>query len=210
MIKLKLCGMRREEDIRYINEYPPDNAGFILSQGFRRSIGRDTFISLASQLDKHIGRVGVFVDEPPENILKYTEYLDVVQLHGSENAEYIAKLRNNCKCEIWKAVRAKCTADIEAADKLDCHMLLIDSFSAKSVGGTGETADLQVILNADFSKPYYIAGGINADNIQSILDALQNKPPVGADLSSGIETDGCKDKNKIKQIYNILKKECLK
>lgn len=210
MIKLKLCGMRREEDISYINEYPPDNAGFILSQGFRRSIGRDTFIRLASQLDKRIGRVGVFVDEPPENILQYTEYLDVIQLHGSENAEYIAKLRNNCKCEIWKAVRAKCTADIEAADKLDCHMLLIDSFSAKSVGGTGETADLQVILNADFSKPYYIAGGLNADNVQSILDTLKAKPPVGADLSSGIETDGCKDKNKIKQIYNILKKECLK
>lgn len=209
MIKLKLCGMRRPEDICYINEYPPDNAGFILSPGFRRSIDRDTFICLVSQLDKSIGRVGVFVDEPPENILQYTEYLDIIQLHGNENAEYIAELRQSCGCEIWKAVRARSTADIEAADKLDCDMLLIDSFSAKSVGGTGETADLQVILSADFSKPYYIAGGISADNVQSILGTLKDKPPVGADLSSGIESGGFKDKNKIKEIYNILKKECL-
>lgn len=210
MIKLKLCGMRRPEDIGYINEYPPDNAGFILSPGFRRSIDRDTFIDLISQLHKNIGRVGVFVDELPENILQYTEYLDVIQLHGSENAEYIKQLRKSCGCKIWKAVRAKCTEDIEAADKLDCDMLLIDSFSDKSVGGTGDTADLQVILNAEFSKPYYIAGGINADNIQSILDTLKDKPPVGADLSSGIEADGCKDINKIREIYNIMKKECLK
>lgn len=209
MIKLKLCGMRRPEDISYINEYPPDNAGFILSPGFRRSIERDTFLNLISQLDKSIGRVGVFVDEPPENILQYTEYLDVIQLHGSENAEYISQLRSHCGCEIWKAVRAKCTADIESADKLDCDMLLIDSFSAKSVGGTGETADLQVILNADFSKPYYIAGGVSAANIKDILGILKDKSPVGADLSSSIETDGCKDINKIQEIYNIMKKECL-
>ncbi|MGN0587634.1 MAG: phosphoribosylanthranilate isomerase [Oscillospiraceae bacterium] len=209
MIKLKLCGMRRPEDISYINQYPPHYAGFILSPGFRRSIDRDTFLSLVSQLDKSIGRVGVFVDEPPENILQYTEYLDVIQLHGSENAEYIAKLRPKCGCEIWKAVRAKCTADIESADKLECDKLLIDSFSAKSVGGTGETADLQIILNADFSKPYYIAGGVSAANIKDILDTLKDKPPVGADLSSSIETDGCKDINKIREIYNIVKKECL-
>ena len=209
MIKLKLCGMRRPEDISYINEYPPDNAGFILSPGFRRSIDRDTFLNLISQLDKSIGRVGVFVDEPPENILQYTEYLDVIQLHGSENAEYISQLRRNCSCEIWKAVRAKCTADIESADELDCDILLIDSFSAKSVGGTGETADLQVILNADFFKPYYIAGGVSAANIKDILGILKDKPPVGADLSSSIETDGCKDINKIQEIYNIMKKECL-
>jgi len=67
-----------------------------------------------------------------------------VRLHGEENAEYIDKLRENCDCEIWKAVRAKCADDIAKADALPVHKLLIDSFSAGSYGGTGKRVDQSV------------------------------------------------------------------
>ena len=115
-IKLKLCGMRRRQDIDYVNEYRPDYVGFILSDGFGRSVGLGTFCELASCLDKGIKRVGVFVNEPVEKLLKYyPEELDVFQLHGDEDERYIAQLRENIPegCEIWKAVRVRSAADIE-------------------------------------------------------------------------------------------------
>ena len=79
-----------------------------------------------------------------ENILEnFAQKLDIIQLHGEENAEYISKLRENCDCEIWKAVRVKCADDIAKADALPVHKLLIDSFSAGSYGGTGKRVDLE-------------------------------------------------------------------
>lgn len=97
-MKIKLCGIRRLEDIRYVNEFKPDYVGFILSQGFRRSIGLGTFCELKSYLDKNIRTVGVFVNEPLKYILKYyAEELDVIQLHGDENAEYLQELKKNGK-----------------------------------------------------------------------------------------------------------------
>lgn len=93
-MKIKLCGIRRLEDIRYVNEFKPDYVGFILSQGFRRSVGLGTFCELKSYLDKNIRTVGVFVNEPLEYILKYyAEELDVIQLHGDETAEYLQELK---------------------------------------------------------------------------------------------------------------------
>ena len=113
MTKIKICGMRRVDDILYVNTYHPDYAGFILSEGFKRTVDIDTFYDLELLLNKEIKRVGVFVNEPIENILKsFAQKLDVIQLHGEENAEYISKLRKNCDCEIWKAVRVKYADDI--------------------------------------------------------------------------------------------------
>lgn len=155
MTKIKICGMRRVDDILYVNTYHPDYAGFILSEGFKRTIGFDSFCELDSRLDKDIKRVGVFVNEPTESILKYyADKLDVIQLHGEENAEYIDKLRENCDCEIWKAVRAKYADDIAKADALPVHKLLIDSFSAGNYGGTGKRVDLDIFSQVNISSRF--------------------------------------------------------
>lgn len=155
MTKIKICGMRRVDDILYVNTYHPDYAGFILSEGFTRTVDIDTFYDLELLLNKEIKRVGVFVNEPIENILKsFAQKLDVIQLHGEENAEYIDKLRENCDCEIWKAVRMKCADDIAKADALPVHKLLIDSFSAGSYGGTGKCVDLDIFSQLNISKPF--------------------------------------------------------
>lgn len=205
-IKLKLCGMRRRQDIDYVNEYRPDYVGFILSDGFRRSVGLGTFCELASCLDKGIKRVGVFVNEPMENLLKYyPEELDVFQLHGDEDEKYIEQLRGNIpeSCEIWKAVRVKSTNHIERWNVSAADKLLLDAFQEGTVGGTGKTADWDLIKAAKIEKPFFAAGGINAGNFIEAATALN---PYGIDLSGGIETDGVKDKAKIAEIIRLKNK----
>lgn len=203
MVKIKICGMRRAEDIVYLNRYRPDYAGFILSAGFRRSITPEVFCQLESILDKDIKRVGVFVDEPIENITKhYCEKLDVIQLHGNEDEEYIISLKKSFDGEIWKAVRAERSEDIEAAAKLSCDKLLIDSYVKGMVGGTGQAADLNVIRSADISKEFFLAGGLDSGNVINAIEAVR---PFGVDFSSSVETDGFKDENKIRTIISTIK-----
>lgn len=203
-MKVKFCGMRRAADIEYANEYRPDYVGFILSDGFKRSIDFGTFYELNTYLDKDIKRAGVFVNEPLENILRcaYNENLDVIQLHGDENREYIKKLRENFFGEIWKAVRVKNADDIENADRLGADMLLLDSFVPDSYGGTGVTADLNSIRKARFKTPFFIAGGLNCTNVKQIVEDIR---PDGVDVSGGIETDGFKNKDKIKKFMEIVR-----
>ncbi len=208
MIYLKFCGMRRVEDIEYVNKCRPDYVGFILSDGFRRSVDFGTFYELNTYLDKDIKRVGVFVNEPMENILHcgYNKSLDVIQLHGDENEDYIKNLRKNFSGEIWKAVRAKNPEDIEREQKKSCEKLLIDSYCENSVGGTGKRINTEIVKSAKIEKPFFIAGGITAENIAEIV---RDTNPYGIDLSSGIETDGFKDLNKMKNIIRILREENL-
>lgn len=202
-IKLKLCGMRRRQDIEYVNEYRPDYVGFILSDGFRRSVDLDSFCGLAGCLDDGIRRVGVFVNEPLENVLKFCDKgLDAVQLHGDEDEEYVKRLRSNISdgCEIWKAVRVKSTSDIEKWNGSGVDRLLLDAFVKGAVGGTGKVADWSLITAARIDKPFFLAGGINAGNF---IEAATVLKPYGIDLSGGIETDGVKDRGKIAEIVRL-------
>lgn len=205
-MKIKICGIRRDEDVSYINEFMPDYCGFILSQGFRRSINFNKFSQLEKSINKQILRVGVFVDENIEDIIRYEDKLDIIQLHGKENTEYIQKLREKTECEIWKAVRAKSIEDIENADKLGCG-LLIDSFVKGKIGGTGQTADINLIKKAHFSKPFFLAGGLDSSNVLESINAFSSHStkPIGVDISSGVETDGVKDWEKIKNIINLIR-----
>lgn len=206
---VKFCGMRRVKDIEYANECRPDYVGFILSEGFKRSVDFGTFYELNTYLDKDIKRTGVFVNEPIENILHcaYNESLDVIQLHGGEDEKYIGKLRKHFSGEIWKAVRAKSPEDIEREQKKSCDKLLIDSFSENAYGGTGKRINTEIVKNAEITKPFFIAGGITAENVSEIVRDVR---PYGIDLSSGIETDGFKDFSKMKNIMRILKEENLR
>lgn len=206
MIAVKFCGMRRREDIQYANECRPDYVGFILTDGFRRSVDFGTFYELNTYLDKNIKRVGVFVNEPLENILycAYKESLDVIQLHGDEDEDYIKVLRMDFSGEIWKAVRAKSPKDIERYKWNHIDKLLIDSFSEDSAGGTGKRIDTEIVKSAKIEKPFFIAGGITAENIAEIV---RDTKPYGVDISSGIETDGFKDLQKMKKIMQILRED---
>lgn len=203
-VKLKLCGIRRPEDVIFLNEYPPDYAGFIFAET-RRKVSLEQAEALCGMLSDRIERVGVFVNMPLENMGAYGDILDVFQLHGDEDEAYISALREiiPAECEIWKAVRARSAEDIRRADNTSADRLLIDAFTPDAYGGTGHTADWDMILSASPEKPFFAAGGISSENF---LEAAEKLRPYGIDISSGIETDGIKDKSKIAEIISLREK----
>ena len=201
---LKICGNRRVQDVQYLNQYKPDYAGFILSGGFGRSIVMGTFYELKSYLDNNIQTVGVFVNEPLDEIIRcaYHEELNVIQLHGEEDKAYIQALREIFHGEIWKAVRVRTAEDIANADKLPVDKLVLDSFSAISQGGTGTLAPWDIIANNRPTKPFFLAGGISAENV---IDAIKAVNPFGVDVSSSVETDKCKGPEKIRVLTETIR-----
>ncbi len=202
-MKIKLCGIRRFEDISYVNEFKPDYIGFVFAQS-KRQISADFAAKLKAKLDGGIKTVGIFVNSSLKETAHTAEKagLDVIQLHGDENESFISSLRNITDCEIWKAVRIRTAEDIINGESMDADKLLLDSYSPESYGGTGKRADLDIIKKANIKTTFFLAGGLNKDNI---ISALRCVSPFGADISGGIETNGFKDKNKIKEIINLVR-----
>ncbi|MDA8220830.1 phosphoribosylanthranilate isomerase [Desulfosporosinus sp.] len=201
MTKIKLCGLTRVCDIEAVNEAHPDYVGFVFANSKRRITPQDAF-GLKELLDDKIQTVGVFVDETMEQILDICSIgiVDFIQLHGQENATYIERLQKESGKPVIKAVRVRSREDIKAAERLNCNYLLLDAFSDKSAGGTGETFDWKVVDAVQ--KPFFLAGGLNSGNI---LQAMSVVKPFGVDISSGVETDGFKDRGKILEIVRLIR-----
>lgn len=198
MTKLKICGLFRPEDCDFVNDFPPDYVGFILGvEKSHRNVSFETFCTLHEKLAPEIGKVGVFVNEILENIEKYVKYLDVIQLHGQETEEDIAELRERfASVKIWKAFRVENLDDLKKAEESTADLVLLDG-----AGGAGKTFDWDLISN--FSKDFALAGGISISNISQGIARLS---PVLVDLSSGVETEKKKDREKIRQIYEEMRK----
>ena len=201
-MKIKLCGLRREADVDCANECGPDYAGFVFAQG-KRQVTPGKAAALRARLRESIRAVGVFVNEKPLRVREIAAQagLDVVQLHGDEDAAYIEEMKQ-AGMTVWKAVRVREARDIARAQETEADVLLLDSFAHGAYGGTGKTADWDVIANARIGKPFLLAGGLNAENI---VQAIRVTRPWGVDVSSGIETDGCKDCRKMKEIVDIVR-----
>lgn len=198
---VKMCGIRREEDVEYANEVCPDYIGFIFADSPRKVSWEDA-ASFRKDLKKEIRCVGVFVNETPEKIAEIAARvpLDAVQLHGDETEEDIRHLRSLCDKEIWKAARVRSKDDIQKVQTLPADRILLDSFSKEAYGGTGRTINLDILSESEITKPYFLAGGLNTGNLKGILEAIH---PEGIDISSGIETNGYKDLDKMKKIMEI-------
>lgn len=202
LTRIKICGIRRIEDSLCLNEFKPDYAGFILSKPFWRYIDLNTLSKINDVLSKQIKRVGVFVNENSDYILKYASLLDIIQLHGEETQDLIDKLRERTNCEIWKAVRVKSSYDLNEADKLSVDKLLIDSYTENTYGGSGKIANWELIKKTKINKPFFLAGGISAENC---LNAIETIKPFGLDISSSVETDKFKDRTKIEEIISLIR-----
>ena len=205
-IKVKFCGMKRPEDIEFLNEFPPDYAGFVFA-GTKRRITPETAAALAEKLNPRIGKIGVFVNEAPQAVCRAVRLagLDAVQLHGEESAEYMEALRDLLPgVEIWKAVRVRDRETLARSLLLPADRFLLDAFSPSEAGGTGRVADLGLIQSGEIRVPYFLAGGLNSGNLGEIVRRMH---PYGVDLSSGIETDGKKDRLKMETILQILRGE---
>lgn len=204
MTKIKICGLRRKEDVRIVNSFLPDFAGFILSNGFKRTVAKDDFLSFAKNVNSKIQKVGVFVNEPFDSILEYALHLDVLQLHGDESFEYAERLRIKTDKAIIKAVRAKSPKEIERFNEYPCDYLLIDAYKEGEYGGTGKVADWSIIKKAKIKKPFFLAGGISSENVS---DAIAELSPFCVDVSSSVETNGYKDELKVKELILKTRKE---
>ena len=204
MVKVKICGIKNLQDVQAVNKHKPDFAGFVFYPLSKRYVSLIVARRLKAALNRHIKTVGVFVNAPVEEIAAAAELgiIDLVQLHGDEGNTYIAELKKICKLPIIKAVRVQDESDIKRADYYDCDYLLFDTYSQSAYGGTGRQFNTQLLKGVKIHKPYFIAGGLNADNVRRALKGLK---PFAADVSGGVETDGGKDAAKIKAFIKQVK-----
>lgn len=214
--KVKMCGISKVETIPAIVDAKPDYMGLVfapskrqvtvdqakilveeLHRGYAKKYGSDT------EHDKNgtIKTVGVFVNETVENLVTIANEanLDAVQLHGDEDEAFIQSLKERTNVEVWKAVQIRSAADVEAWIDSSADMLLFDAYHKDERGGTGEVFDWSS-LDA-FERPFMLAGGIDSTNVAR---AIRTVRPYGIDISSGIETNGVKDDEKIKAFTKIV------
>ena len=226
--KIKICGLRRSEDIEYVNEYLPDYIGFIFWPKSHRYLSFEAAKVLKDKLDKRIKAVGVFVDEDIDKVIKAAndDVFDIVQLHGDEDAEYIRRVKEATGKPVIKAIKIKNEEinsvvesdnrkDASTCEKIDNVVIdnnvinekekvedVADYLLIDSGMGSGKTFDWT--KKFDFGdKPFFIAGGIDAGNIKEAEDIFK---PYGIDLSSSVETDKVKDPEKIRQVIEAIRK----
>lgn len=200
MTKIKLCGLSRECDIEVANGLKPEYIGFVFAPKSRRYVSRKTAAMLKDKLYPDIKAVGVFVNEQPEIVagLLRDGIIDIAQLHGTETEDYIRRLRMQTQKQIIKAFRINTAQDVLNAKRSSADHVLLDS----GAGGTGTTFDWKLIGQID--RPYFLAGGLGIGNV---ADAVRTLNPYAVDVSSGIETDGWKDKRKMQEFVTIIRKE---
>lgn len=202
--RIKLCGLFRTQDIDYANELLPDYVGFVLNfPKSHRSIDSGRAAQLKERLSPKIQAVGVFVDEQVTvcAALANRGILDLIQLHGKETSEYIRKLRTLTDAPIIKAVKVISARDIEQAQALGADYLLLDGGT-----GSGTAFDHSLMKNRNIRQPFFLAGGLTADNVGAAIQACS---PFAVDVSSALETNGCKDRNKMTAFVNAVRKDRL-
>lgn len=245
MSQIKICGLKRMEDIEAVNEYRPEYIGFVFANT-RRFVSDETAAELKDALDSSIKAVGVFVNEPVEHVAKLVAEgtIDMIQLHGQEDLNYVNRLREELRrvslkieqqfqrqkvkknevpgtIPIIKAVRIDVSLEvtkereqeilrenqklIDEAKALQVDYLLFDAKVKGILGGSGKNFDIAGLPSDEaIGMPYFLAGGIGLHNVNELIQLRQ---PFGIDVSSAVETDGYKDREKIKEIIDAVRKE---
>ena len=224
--KIKMCGISKVETIPAVVDAKPDYMGLVFAPSKRQVtveqaktlveelykqnvVGNNSeaeqtepVTSLDTASSETIKTVGVFVNETIENLLKIAEEvkLDVIQLHGDEDESFIQILKEQSNVEVWKAVQVRSAADAEKWIDSSADMLLFDAYHKDERGGTGEVFDWSSL--DEFERPFMLAGGIDSTNVAR---AIRTVRPYGIDISSGIETEGVKDDEKMKAFTNIVR-----
>lgn len=201
-------------DIEYANRVKPDLVGFIFANT-RRKISAAQAKQFREALDAEIPAVGVFVNEDISVITSLVQNgcIDMIQLHGEEDADYIRRLREICDVPVIKAVKVQMVEQIRQAAALPVDYLLLDTYRKGVLGGTGEAFDWELLREAKiaagdtaegelFGKPYFLAGGLHAGNLREAASLGS----YGLDVSSGIETDGSKDFTKMVEVMELVRK----
>ena len=198
MVKIKICGLRRLEDVEMVNRHKPDYIGFVFADS-KRKVSHEFAAHMKDNLSPDIISVGVFVDAEIDEIVELFDdgVIDIAQLHGSESEEYIKNLkeRTDYKLKIINAIEMSDELDLLEYDNSIADYLLLDSGK-----GSGKTFDWSLIRD-DLDKEFFLAGGIDVSNVG---EAIRKFNPYAIDLSSSLETDGFKDESKIRAIMEVV------
>ena len=215
--KVKMCGISKVETIPAVVEAKPDYMGLVFAPS-KRQVTVDQAKTLVEELHKQyatrynsgaeqstndeIKTVGVFVNETLDNLITIAKEvnLDAVQLHGDEDEAFIKALKEKTDVEVWKAVQIRSAADAEAWIDSSADMLLFDAYHKDERGGTGEVFDWSCL--DEFERPFMLAGGIDSTNVARAIRTVRS---YGIDISSGIETDGVKDNEKITAFTKLVR-----
>ena len=198
MTKIKLCGLMRPEDAEAANELKPDFAGLVFWERSRRFVDQDQAKLLRQILDPSIPGVGVFVDQPMDRILELLDQdiLQMAQLHGHESEEELNYLKVRSGRPVIRAVKVRSEKDLLFARHSAADYILLDNGT-----GTGETFDW-TLMDDRLARPIFLAGGLNEENVK---DAICRYHPYAVDVSSGIETEGRKDPEKMKRFVRAVR-----
>lgn len=195
--KIKICGLTRPCDIRFVNEARPDFAGFVINfLKSRRTVSPQQAKELREQLDGGIVPVGVFVNEDVDTVAELLNcgVISMAQLHGQEDEAYIARLRERADAELIQAITVRSASDLARAAASSADYILLDNGT-----GTGKTFDWSLI--GKIARPWFLAGGLTPGNLARACA----RKPFAVDLSSGVETDGYKDREKILAAVEIVR-----
>ena len=208
-MKIKICGLRRKEDIEAVNEIRPDFIGFVFVEGRKRFVSYEDAKALRAGLSKDITAVGVFINEDIETVADLINdgTIDIAQLHGDEDNSYIDRLKELIgdsqkdrapdEFRIIKAIQIRSEDDLNEVEASHADMILLDSGT-----GSGEIFNWQLLKNV--KRPFFLAGGLDITNIERAVNEIH---PYGVDVSSGVETDGYKDRNKMTDFVRAVRKE---
>lgn len=205
MTRVKICGLKSPQDIEIVNEYKPDYIGFVFADFSKRYVTPEQALELKKLLKPEIKSVGVFVNERIDVIMSILESgaIDIVQLHGNEDEEYVAELREQIRFskvlspepEIIQVFNMNKIQNLSDIQKTSADYILLDSGY-----GTGQTFDWEKLKDID--KPFFLAGGLSLENVEQ---AIREIAPFAVDVSSGVETQGSKDRSKVERFINLVK-----
>ena len=207
--KVKICGLRREEDICCVNAYLPDYIGFVFYPKSKRCVTGEQAQKLKEKLDPRIRAVGVFVNADTDEVIALLQknIIDIAQLHGQESEEELRKIREQTGKPVIRAVKVTEETNLQEAYQTEADYILLDNGM-----GSGKPFPWDVILQQLVQeelqekirrKPFFLAGGISPENMERAAEAFR---PYALDLSSSVETDGVKDPEKIRKLMETIRK----
>jgi len=201
-MKVKICGITDVDAALAAVDFGADAIGFVFAKS-KRKIDVVNARNIAAELPSDIMKVGVFVNETKEVIERIGQAVGLthVQLHGNESAEFSKSL----SLPVIKALGIEGKDSLEAIKDYPCEFLLLDGPKGKYQGGNGLSFDWNILNGQDLlGKKVILAGGLNEGNV---LEAVRQVRPYMVDVSSGVETDGKKDLNKIKRFIDKVKRQ---